>query len=120
MTDEDLHLLGIKAVYKNLIDKGWEVLNVRREPGINPQILAREKGEMVMIVVKTARYPRMGVLTPEIAAQVAMHAEKHKVKPMFASVGVANANGETEEEMALPLKDGEYFINFNGLLEFPK
>lgn len=73
-----------------------------------------------MIVVKTARYPRMGVLSPEIAAQVARHAEKHKVKPMFASVGVANANGESDEEMGEPLKDGEYFINFNGLLEFPK
>ncbi len=119
MNDEELHLLGIKAVYKNLIDAGWEVLNVRREMDVNPQILAREKDKMIMIVVKTARYPRMGILSPEIAAQIKAHAQQHKVKPMFASVGVANALGETDEEMSQPEVDGEYYINYNGLLDFP-
>ena len=31
MNLEELHFLGIKVVYKDLIDKGYEVLNVRKE-----------------------------------------------------------------------------------------
>lgn len=119
MNKEELHLLGIKAVYKHLTDNEWEVLNVREELTINPQILARKDGGFVMIVVKTAPYPRMGVLAPDVAAQIRDHAEKHNSKAMFASVGVANANGETEDEMAKPELGGEYFINFNGLMDFP-
>lgn len=119
MTEEELHLLGIKAVYKHLSDNDWEVLTVRPEFDLNPQILARKEGEMAMIVVKTAKYPNMGVLRPEIAAQINAHASKHNAVAMFASVGVANANGDTPEEMALPVTGGEYYINFNGLQHFP-
>ena len=40
MTNEELHFLGIKVVYKDLIDRGYKVLNVRKEFDVNPQILA--------------------------------------------------------------------------------
>ena len=40
LTTEELHFLGIKVVYKDMIDKGFKVLNVRKEPDVNPQILA--------------------------------------------------------------------------------
>jgi hypothetical protein len=120
MNSEELHFLGIKVVFKDLVDKGYEVLNVRKEPDVDPQILARRNREMLFIVVRTAAYPDMGVLTPRISARVGMHARKHQAICYFASVGIANANGETDEEMGMPEVNGEYYINYKGLQPFPQ
>jgi hypothetical protein len=120
MNDEELHFLGIKVVYKDLVDKGYEVLNVRREEDVDPQILARKEGSLLFIVVRTARFPDMGVLKPRTAARVSMHANKNNAVCYFASVGIANAKGEDDEEMGQPEVDGEYFINYKGLQPFPQ
>ncbi|MFW5754935.1 MAG: hypothetical protein ACOCV9_09030 [Marinilabiliaceae bacterium] len=120
MDADALHFLGIKVVYKDLVDKGYEVLNVRKETDIDPQILARHKGKMLFIVVRTAAYPEMGVLTPRTAARVSAHARKHNAVCYFASVGIANAEGENDEEMSKPVVDGEYYINYKGLQPFPQ
>jgi hypothetical protein len=118
MGSEDLHFLGIKAVYKNLVDNGYEVLNVRKEMDVDPQILARQNGKMVFIVVRTATFPDMGVLMPQVAARVGAHARKHQALCYFASVGIANAKGNIDDEMAQPEIDGEYYINYKGLQPF--
>jgi len=120
MDAEELHFLGIKVVYKDLVDKGYEVLNVRKEMDIDPQILARHKGKMLFIVVRTAAYPDMGVLQPRTAARVTAHARKHNAVCYFASVGIANAEGEGDEEMSKPVVDGEYYINYKGMQPFPQ
>jgi hypothetical protein len=120
MDNEELHFFGIKVVYKHLVDDGYEVLNVRREMDLNPQILARKADTLYFVVVRTATYPDMGVLTPDIASQVLLHAIRHKAVCRFASVGVANANGQTDQEMAKPEIGGEFYINFNGLMPFPQ
>lgn len=120
MNSEELHFLGIKVVYKDMVDKGYEVLNVRKETDVNPQILATKDGKRYFIVVRTSFYPEMGVLVPHIAAEVLQHASKHNATCLFASVGIANANGETDEEMARPVTGGEYYINYKGLQPFPK
>ena len=117
MTNEELHFLGIKVVYKDLIDRGYKVLNVRKEFDVNPQILVEINDSKALIMVKTARFPNMGVLVPEIASQVKELAIKHKANLFFASVGIANANGDTDEEMAEPEVGGEYYINYKGLTQ---
>lgn len=119
MNNEELHFLGIKVVYKDLVDKGYEILNVNKELGAEPQILARHNGQYVMVVVKTERYPHMGHLQPHVAANVRTLANKHNAICYFGSVGVANAKGETEEEMAKPVMGGEYFINYDGFKPIP-
>lgn len=120
MNGEELHFFGIRVVYKDLVDQGYEVLNVRKEMDVNPQILARKSETLYFVVVRTATYPQMGVLTPEVAAKVSMHALRHNAVCRFASVGVANANGETDEEKGRPELGGEFYINYNGLLPFPQ
>lgn len=117
---EGLHFFGIRVVYKHMVDEGYDVLNVRRETGINPQIAARKNEVLYFVVVRTAAFPNMGVLTPDVASQVTLHALRHKAVCLFASVGVANALGETDEEMGKPREGGEYYINFKGLSPFPQ
>ncbi|MGQ1889323.1 hypothetical protein ACT29H_02675 [Thermophagus sp. OGC60D27] len=118
--EEDLHFLGIKVVYKDLVDNGYDVLNVRKETDVDPQIVARQNGKLVFVVVRTATFPNMGVLTPRVAARVSNHARKHGATCFFAGVGIANANGNNDEEMSQPEINGEYYINYKGLLPFPK
>ncbi len=120
MNLEELHFLGIKVVYKDLVDKGYEVLNVRKELDINPQILAKKGDQFHMIVVKTGYYPEMGIILPEIIEQVKELGIKHKASCWYASVGIANANGENEEDMAKPEVGGEFYINYKGLIPFPE
>ncbi len=120
LTDEELHFLGIKVVFKSLTDDGYKVLQVRKESDINPQILATKEGVRYFIVVRTARYPDMGILTPEVAARVLMHAKKNNATCKFAGIGIANGNEDSDVGMSQPVKDGEYFINYKGLLPFPK
>jgi hypothetical protein len=103
-----------------MVDSGYDVLQVRKEPDINPQILAVKDGQRYFVVVRTERYPDLGVLKPETAARVLMHAKKNKAKCLFAGVGIANADGDSDEEMRYPVKGGEYYINFKGLVPFTK
>ncbi len=117
---EDLHFLGIKVIYKHLVDNEYEVLNVRKELDVNPQILAKKDDQLYFIVVRTAVFPHIGVLPPEVASSVTKHAYKHKAVCLFARVGIANANGNNDNEMAKPIVGGEYYINFNGLSPFPQ
>ncbi|WP_430812005.1 MULTISPECIES: hypothetical protein [unclassified Carboxylicivirga] len=119
LSTEELHFLGIKVVYKDMVDKGYKVLNVRKELDVNPQILATKDGKRYFVVVRTDRFPEMGLMLPHIAAEVMKHGHKHQAICYFASVGIANANGQTDEEMAKPEKDGEYYINYKGLELFP-
>ena len=119
LTAEELHFMGIKVVYKNMVDKGFRVLNVRREPDVNPQIVATKDDKRYFVVVRTAAFPDMGLLLPHIAHDVMKHGSKHNAACYFAAVGVANADGQTDEEMAKPVKGGEYYINYKGLQAFP-
>lgn len=119
MTPEELHFMGIKVVYKELIDNGYEVLNVRKEADINPQILAKKNDQLIFVIVKTECYPHMGILDPAIVSQVAQLAVKHNALCYFSSIGIANANGETEEAMSQPVLGGEYYINYEGMKPLP-
>ena len=119
LSDAELHFLGIKVVYKHLIDGGHKVLNVRNETDVNPQILAQIDGIQSLVVVKTERFPHMGIITPPLAAQMQALAKKMNCRLYFASVGIANALGDTDEAMANPVSGGEYYINFTGLTLIP-
>lgn len=120
MNLEELHFLGIKVVYKDLVDKGYEVLNVRKELDVNPQILAKKDGHFHMVIVKTGFYPEMGIILPEIIDQVNELGKKHEADCWYASVGIADANGETDKEMSKPKVGGEFYINYKGIIPFPK
>lgn len=116
LNDEDLHLLGIKVVYKHLVDTGYEVITVRKELESNPQILAKLDDEYHLVIVKTKRFPEMGILFPHVASQVVYLATQRGGKVWFASVGIANGDTEDEEMMSKPMRNGKYIINFKGLI----
>ena len=118
LTRQQLHELGIKWVYKHIKDD-YEILSVNMEFDTNPQILARKDDQLHFILVRTDTYPDLGYIPGPVAEQVINHAHKHKGKCLFARVGVANADAQTDEGMGNPVKDGSYYINYDGLKETP-
>jgi hypothetical protein len=44
------------------------------------------------------------------------NADKHNAIPYFACVGIANAEGKTDEEMSIPKKGAGFHVAYEGLL----
>jgi len=109
---------GLRYVYGQLVDDGFEVLSVRPEPEVDPQILAKEEAVLYFIIIRTEVYPEVGDL-PSISriTQINEHALKHHAKTKFVSLGILNANAKTEADKSKLYKGGEFYVNYSGLHE---
>lgn len=117
MTTAEIHDFGIEVVVGYLQKEGYSIEGVNANLGQNPQIVARKGDLYKFIAVRTACYPNKGKFeTPEEAAALIKHAEKHGALPYFAAVGIANADSYTAEQCGTPVKGAPYHIMFNGLL----
>ncbi len=119
MTYDDLHRLGIKVVYNKMINEGYDIIGVFENQEHNPQICALRDGKRYVVVVRTARFPNMGILLPITAKAVKDYASTCDAICLFASVGIANGDGDTDEEMSNPILNGNYIIRYEGLQPFP-
>lgn len=118
LSAEEIISFGLRHIYGRLIKEGYEILSVRPEPNIDPQILAKKEEQLYFIIVRTEVFPNIGDL-PSISRikQIRKHANTHDAKCKFASLGIMNANAKTEEEKSKLYKSGEFYINYSGLHE---
>jgi hypothetical protein len=119
MTPEEIHAFGVEIVYKQLQEGGWvpESADVYADPLTQPQIVAHKDGEVGFFVVRTDLYPKRGRIEGEEVFQTLVrHASAHGASCYFASVSIANSEGKTEEEMAIPIKGVAYHVAFDGLV----
>lgn len=120
MTEADVHAFGVEIVFKQLEEAGWtiESADVLAERATHPQITASKGGETGFFIVRTAIYPGRGRIEGEDVFQTLVrHAASHGASCYFASVGIANSRGKTEEEMATPVKGVAYHVAFDGLVK---
>ncbi len=120
MTEEDVHAFGVEIVYKQLLEAGWQVesADVVSERTIDPQIIASRDGEWAFFIVRTAIHPGRGRIEGEaVFRHFVTLARSQGASCYFASVGIANSEGKTEEEMAVPVKGVAYHVAFDGLLK---
>jgi hypothetical protein len=120
MTEEDVHAFGVEIVYKQLQEAGWEIesADALAERRTYPQITATKDGECAYFVVRTAIHPGRGRIEGEaVFKHLVNFAKIHGATCYFASVGIANSEGRTEEEMAVPVKGVAYHVVFDGLLK---
>lgn len=117
MSVADIHRFGVEVAFAYLQKQGHEIVSVNTTPGINPQIVARKDGHLQFVVVRTACYPSKGEIeSDQLAMQCIAKADEHGAICYFASVGIANAEGKTEKEMAAPLKGAGLHVAFEGLV----
>ena len=53
----------------------------------------------------------------DIFQTLVRHANAHGASCYFASVGIANSTGKTEQEMTVPVKGVAYHVAFDGLVK---
>ncbi|MBX3294103.1 MAG: hypothetical protein KF762_00075 [Acidobacteria bacterium] len=120
MTPADIHAFGVEILYKQLQKDGWVIdsADVLADLRTEPQIVAKKEGELAFFVVRTDVYPKRGRFEEGMEAfeTLVRHAKLHGASCYFASIGIANAEGKTEEEMSLPFKGVGYNIQFDGLI----
>jgi hypothetical protein len=116
MTMEEIHDFGIEIVFNQLKKEGYEIQSVNTVYGMNPQIIAKKGNQLAFIAIRTACYPGKGQLEESVHFQMIEHADKHGAIPYFASVGIANADATTDEEIAIPLKGAGFHVAYEGMV----
>ncbi|MBX3244114.1 MAG: hypothetical protein KF685_06625 [Acidobacteria bacterium] len=121
MTAADIHAFGIEIVFKQLEKDGWVIdsADILADIFTEPQIVAKKDGELAFFIVRTDVYPKRGRFEEGTDAfnLLVRHAIAHGASCYFASVGIANSEGKTEEEMSVPIKGVAFNIEFNGLVK---
>jgi hypothetical protein len=121
MTKEDIHAFGVEIVYKQLEKDGWRMqsADVKADLNSEPQIIADKDGELAFFVVRTDIHPGRGRFDEgqEAFNNLVRHARSHGASCYFASVGIANSEGETDDEMSTPVKGVAYHVQFDGLIK---
>lgn len=120
MTQQDIHAFGVEIVYKQLEKDGWviESADVLADLHSEPQIVANKDGELAFFIVRTGMYPGRGRFDEGQDAfnNLVRHAKAHGASCYYASVGIANSEGKTDEEMSVPVKGVGYNVQFDGLV----
>lgn len=121
MTPADIHAFGVEIVFKQLEKDDWVInsADVLADIETEPQIVAAKDGEIAFFVVRTGMFPGRGRFEegPESFEKLVRHALAHGASCYFASVGIANSQGTTDEEMSVPVKGVAYNIQFDGLIK---
>lgn len=120
MTEAEVHAFGVEIVHNQLLEAGWQILSadVYAERAEHPQIVGTREGELAHFVVRTAMYPGRGRMeNQETFESLVKLARAHDASCYFASVGIANSTGNTEEEMTIPVKGVAYHVAFDGLVK---
>ncbi len=120
MTPADIHAFGVEILYKQLEKDGWVIdsADVLADLKTEPQLVAKKEGELAFFVVRTDVHPKRGRFDEGMEAfeTLVRHAKAHGASCYFASIGIANAEGKTEEEMSVPVKGVGYNVQFDGLI----
>lgn len=121
MTPQDIHAFGVEIVYKQLEKDGWliESADVLADLSSEPQIVAKKDGELAFFVIRTAVYPGRGRFDEgqEAFNTLVRHAQAHGASCYYASVGIANSEGTTDDDMSVPVKGVGYNVQFDGLVK---
>jgi hypothetical protein len=121
MTPADIHAFGIEIVFKQLEKDEWLIESADADADLRsePQIVASKLGERAFFIVRTDVYPNRGRFEEgnDVYETLVRHAKAHGAACYFASVGIANSEGKTEEAMSVPVKGVAYNVEFNGLVQ---
>ena len=105
MTKSEIHDFGIEVVVNFLKKEGHEIINVNTDPALNPQVVAKKDERLEFVVVRTACYPSKGQIENDhVALHCVEHADTHGASCYFASIGIANASGDDDSQMSVPVR----------------
>ena len=120
MSEADIHAFGVEIVCKQLEKDAWMIQSADVEADVctSPQIIGNKDGELAHFIVRAGMFPGRGRFEEgqEAFDHLVRHAAAHGASCYFASVGLANSTGTTDEEMSVPVKGVAYHVQFEGLV----
>ncbi len=121
MSAADIHAFGIEIVFKQLEKDDWliESADALADIRSEPQIVASKNGERAFFIVRTDVYPKRGRFEEgnEAFETLVRHSDAHGASCYFASVGIGNSEGTSEDAMSIPVKGVAYNVEFDGLVK---
>jgi len=119
LTKAEIHHFGVEIVHSQMEHDGFEILGVNPSMTVTPQIVARKKGQLYFVVVRTDFYPNRGSLASDQEFFYNLeHAEKNNALCYFAAVRLCNAaaaDAGDEAGMSLPVKGADFYVEYEGL-----
>ena len=119
LTKAEIHHFGVEIVHSQMERDGFEIVGVNPSITVTPQIVARRKGELCFVIVRTDFYPNRGSLASDQEFFYNLeHAEKNNALCYFAGVRLCNAaaaDAGNEEGMSLPVKGADFYVEYEGL-----
>ena len=117
MTPEEIHDFGIEVVAEYMTREGYTVKKIQPFLATIPSIIAEKDKKTFAVLVRNDVYPNKGELSDSDKQRMLAYAKENKAIPMFAQVGIANANGKTDEEMAVATRGTGFYVAFEGMKE---
>jgi hypothetical protein len=119
LTKAEIHHFGVEIVHSQMQRDGYEIVGVNPSMTVTPQIVARKKGQLHFVIVRTDFYPNRGSLASDQEFFYNLeHAEKNNALCYFAGVRLCNAaaaDAGDEEGMSLPVKGADFYVEYEGL-----
>lgn len=90
---QQIHELGVKYV-QNLLDRvGFTIHDVNEDPDHPFQLLARVNGKALLIAVRTAYHPDVGVMWEATRKKLIEESVQFNAIPHFAGLSLTSVNG---------------------------
>ncbi len=118
LSDEEIHEFGINIVLDDIRAKGYTIASITTAKGSNPQIIGHLNGKLIHIIVRTAVYPKFGVIEDfQLGLKILDDAYEKNAGCYFAGISISNAYGATDLEKSIPIRNSRYFVKYNGIEE---
>jgi len=115
MSPDEIHDFGIEIVAKDARKMGYKIISINNRLGHDPQIVAEKNGKTFHVLVRTACYPSKGELDEGALGILSEKANSQNAGLLFASVGIANANGKTDSEMGQCVRGAGFYVSYQGM-----
>ena len=114
VSNQHIHELGVTYVHDLLARVGFTIHDVIKDPDHYFQLLAQVNGKALLIAVRTACHPEVGVMWEATREKLLKESGRFNAIPHFAGLSLTSAHGN---EMPVDdlVKGGDCTVIFNGI-----
>lgn len=121
LTEAEIHRLGVHIIREELLQEGWIIPGVQRQPqGESPDRRPEERHPGAR-ARPTARHPNRGAVeNDDVVRSCVEHASRHNARCFFAGLRVSHAESarlHDERAMGVPFKGEGILVAFTGMEE---
>ena len=114
-SETNIHELGVKYIHDFLKRVGFTIHEVNVDPDHPFQIYAQFKERALLIAVRTAYHPGVGIIDAAIREKLVNKARELKAVPHFAGLSLTTSVAN-DSQLGDKAEEGAYEIFFSGMI----